>query len=96
MLCAGVTVYSALRKSGAESGNTIAILGAGGGLGHLATQIASRGMGLRVIGIDAGSKKEIALECGAEIFLDHAKDKVEEEVLKVSCLAASVDSASAC
>ncbi|KAF2479096.1 chaperonin 10-like protein [Neohortaea acidophila] len=84
MLCAGVTVYSALRKSGAESGNTIAILGAGGGLGHLATQIASRGMGLRVIGIDAGSKKEIALECGAEIFLDHAKDKVEEEVLKAT------------
>ena len=71
MLCAGVTVYSALRKSGAQSGNWVAILGAGGGLGHLATQIASRGMGFRVIGIDAGVKKDLVMECGAEVFIDH-------------------------
>ena len=89
MLCAGVTVYSALRKSGAESGNWVALLGAGGGLGHLATQIASKGMGFRVIGIDAGSKKDFVLECGAEVFIDHTKN-VEEEVKKVSrhCLTA--------
>lgn len=30
MLCAGVTVYSALKKSGAQAGDWIAILGAGG------------------------------------------------------------------
>lgn len=35
MLCAGVTVYSALRKSGAQSGDWVVLLGAGGGLGHL-------------------------------------------------------------
>jgi D-arabinose 1-dehydrogenase-like Zn-dependent alcohol dehydrogenase len=34
MLCAGVTVYSALRKSGAKSGDWIALLGAGGGVRH--------------------------------------------------------------
>lgn len=33
MLCAGVTVYSALRKSSAKAGDWVAILGAGGGLG---------------------------------------------------------------
>lgn len=33
MLCAGVTVYSALRKSSAQAGDWVAILGAGGGLG---------------------------------------------------------------
>jgi len=80
MLCAGVTVYSALRKSGAQAGDWIAILGAGGGLGHLATQIASRGMGMRVIGIDAGSKKDLATECGAEVFIDHTQGKAEEDV----------------
>ena len=32
MLCAGVTVYSALRKSGAKSGDWVALLGAGGGV----------------------------------------------------------------
>jgi D-arabinose 1-dehydrogenase-like Zn-dependent alcohol dehydrogenase len=35
MLCAGVTVYSALRKSGARSGDWIALLGAGGGVSIL-------------------------------------------------------------
>lgn len=35
LLCAGVTVYSALRKANAESGNYVIIMGAGGGLGHL-------------------------------------------------------------
>jgi propanol-preferring alcohol dehydrogenase len=63
-----VTVYSALRKSGAKAGDWVALLGAGGGLGHLACQIA-RGMGFRVIGIDAGAKKDFAIECGTEVFI---------------------------
>jgi len=79
-----VTVYSALRKSGAQAGDWVVLLGAGGGLGHLACQIASRGMGLRVIGIDAGNKKELALECGVEVFIDHTEGKAEEEVKKVT------------
>ncbi|KAK3669428.1 hypothetical protein LTR78_010688 [Recurvomyces mirabilis] len=84
MLCAGVTVYSALRKSGAKSGEWVVLLGAGGGLGHLATQIASRGMGMRVIGIDHGSKEDIAKESGAEIFIDHTKGNADEEVKKAT------------
>lgn len=80
MLCAGVTVYSALRKSGAQAGDWIAVLGAGGGLGHLACQLACHAMGIRVIGIDAGSKRELATECGAEVFIDHTQGKAEEEV----------------
>lgn len=36
LLCAGVTVYAGLRKANAESGNYVVIMGAGGGLGHLA------------------------------------------------------------
>lgn len=84
MLCAGVTVYSALKKSGAQAGEWVVLLGAGGGLGHLAIQIASRGMGLRVIGIDAGSKKDLVMECGAEVFIDHTQGKAEEEVKKAT------------
>ena len=75
MLCAGVTVYSALRKSNTQSGDWVVLLGAGGGLGHLATQMASRGMGLRVIGIDSGSKKDIVMESGAEHFIDFTSSK---------------------
>jgi len=69
MLCAGVTVYSALRKSGVESGQWVALLGAGGGLGHLAVQIASKGMAMRVIGVDADEKKDLVLKSGAEHFV---------------------------
>ncbi|KAJ9665594.1 hypothetical protein H2201_004286 [Coniosporium apollinis] len=69
MLCAGVTTYAALRKSGAQSGQFVAILGAGGGLGHIAVQLASRGMALRVIGVDADEKKDLVMESGAEEFV---------------------------
>ncbi|KAJ5180524.1 hypothetical protein N7492_003734 [Penicillium capsulatum] len=70
MLCAGVTVYAALKRSNARPGQWVVISGAGGGLGHLAVQLASRGMGLRVIGIDHGSKAELVTESGAEHFVD--------------------------
>jgi propanol-preferring alcohol dehydrogenase len=73
MLCAGVTVYSALKKSRAQPGDWVVISGAGGGLGHLATQFASRGMGFRVIGIDHGSKEAFVKESGAEHFIDITK-----------------------
>lgn len=78
MLCGGVTVYSALRKSRAEAGDWVVISGAGGGLGHLACQIGSRGMGFRIIGIDAGEKEQLAKDCGAEAFVDVTKFDKEE------------------
>ncbi|CCD54850.1 similar to alcohol dehydrogenase [Botrytis cinerea T4] len=87
LLCAGVTTYSALRKSDAKSGQWVVIAGAGGGLGHLACQIGSRGMAMRIIGIDQGSKEELVKECGAEVFIDLTKfdDKaIAEEVKRVT------------
>ncbi|RMZ71066.1 alcohol dehydrogenase II [Pyrenophora seminiperda CCB06] len=69
LLCAGVTVYSALRKAKAESGKWVVISGAGGGLGHLAVQFSARAIGHRVIGIDHSSKKDIVMESGAEHFI---------------------------
>lgn len=55
--------------------------------GHLACQIGSRGMAMRIIGIDHGSKESLVKECGAEVFLDITKfdDKtIAEEVKKVT------------
>lgn len=69
MLCGGVTTYAALRKSGAGPGDWVAVMGAGGGLGHIATQIAAKGMGMRVIGVDHSSKKDLVLSLGAEHFV---------------------------
>lgn len=78
ILCAGVTVYKALKQSNAKTGNWVAIPGAGGGLGHLAIQYANL-MGLRVIAIDTGAaKKKLCEELGAEAWIDfkEAKDIV--------------------
>lgn len=57
ILCAGITVYKGLKTSEAKPGQTVAIVGAGGGLGSIATQYA-KAMGLRVIGIDGGDAKK--------------------------------------
>ncbi|PKX90808.1 zinc-dependent alcohol dehydrogenase [Aspergillus novofumigatus IBT 16806] len=73
MLCAGVTVYAALKRSHVQPGQWVVISGAGGGLGHLAVQLASRGMGLRVVGIDHGSKEELVKTSGADHFVDITK-----------------------
>jgi len=87
MLCAGLTSYSALRKCGAKSGEWVVISGAGGGLGHLAIQIAARGMAYRVIGIDHGSKETLVKDCGAEDFIDVTKfddTSIAEEVKRIT------------
>jgi len=83
MLCAGVTTYAALRKSGAKSGEFVVILGSGGGLGHIGLQIG-RSMGFRMIGIDADAKKDISVNSGAEAFfgLSQGAESVQSEVMK--------------
>ncbi|KAL4893333.1 chaperonin 10-like protein [Aspergillus ambiguus] len=78
MLCAGVTVYAALKRSNARPGQWVAIAGAGGGLGHIAVQLASKGMGLRVIGVDHGSKAELVKASGAEHFVDITKFPMDD------------------
>jgi len=76
VLCAGITVYKGLKESGAKPGQTVAIVGAGGGLGSLAQQYA-KAMGLRIIAVDTGDdKKKMCLEnLGAYSFVDFAKSK---------------------
>jgi alcohol dehydrogenase, propanol-preferring len=41
-------------------------------------------MALRVIGIDHGTKKQLALDSGAEEFIDHTEGKVVEEVKRIT------------
>jgi propanol-preferring alcohol dehydrogenase len=73
VLCAGITVYKGLKESGAKPGDTIAIVGAGGGLGSLAVQYAAA-MGLHAIGIDGGDeKKKLVEDLGAQTYIDFTK-----------------------
>jgi len=80
ILCAGMTVYKALKRANVTVGQWVAISGAGGGLGHLAVQYASA-MGLRVLAVDTGeAKRDLALRLGAEKWIDfrESKDLVED------------------
>jgi D-arabinose 1-dehydrogenase-like Zn-dependent alcohol dehydrogenase len=69
LLCAGITVYNALRNSGARAGDLVAIQGIGG-LGHLGIQYA-RQMGFRTVAIGRGADKQpLATKLGAHEYID--------------------------
>lgn len=75
VLCAGITVYKGLKESGLRAGQTVAIVGAGGGLGSLACQYA-KAMGLDIIAIDGGDdKRKMTQELGARVFVDFSTSK---------------------
>lgn len=69
LMCAGVTVYNALRNTGARAGDLVAVQGIGG-LGHLGIQYA-RQMGFRTVAIGRGSDKQsLAKKLGAHEYID--------------------------
>ncbi|MEQ9943042.1 alcohol dehydrogenase catalytic domain-containing protein [Pectobacterium aroidearum] len=69
LLCAGETVFSALRNSKARPGDLVAISGVGG-LGHLAIQYAKKS-GFRTVAISRGKDKEaLSRDLGAHHFID--------------------------
>nr|WP_316157363.1 alcohol dehydrogenase catalytic domain-containing protein [Cupriavidus sp. BIC8F] len=69
ILCAGIATFNALRRSDAQPGDTVAILGIRG-LGHMALQYAKK-MGFRVVAIGRGSDiAEDAAALGAHLYLD--------------------------
>lgn len=69
ILCAGVTTYRGLKRTGARPGQWVTVFGIGG-LGHIAVQYA-RAMGLHVAAVDiAGDKLELAKLYGAEVVVN--------------------------
>lgn len=72
-MCAGVTIYGALKRCQPElkPGGRVGIVGCGGGLGHLGLQFAAK-MGYRVTGID-NTDSALALSRKLKLELDEAK-----------------------
>ncbi len=69
ILCAGIATFNALKKSGAEAGDLVAIQGIGG-LGHMALQYA-RKMGFKVAAVGRGQDiADDALKLGAHLYID--------------------------
>jgi D-arabinose 1-dehydrogenase-like Zn-dependent alcohol dehydrogenase len=82
LLCAGITVFNALRNVGARAGDTVAVQGIGG-LGHLGIQYA-RQMGFRTIAIGRGRDKEaLAKRLGAHDYIDNSSIAPAEALKKL-------------
>lgn len=84
LACAGLTAYSAVKKLikfGVLPGKPVAIIGAAGGLGHYAVQVA-KAFGYKVIGVDVGpDKKDFLLKLGVDYAVDvnEAKEFVKKK-----------------
>ncbi|KAI1491307.1 alcohol dehydrogenase [Biscogniauxia mediterranea] len=92
LLCAGVTVFNAMRKMHVEQGNLVAVQGVGG-LGHLAVQYASR-MGYRVAAISSGAAKaDFARRLGAHTYIDASREDAAAQLKKLGGAAMIVSTA---
>jgi D-arabinose 1-dehydrogenase-like Zn-dependent alcohol dehydrogenase len=81
LLCAGITVFNAMRHSGARAGDLVAVHGVGG-LGHLGIQYAQQ-MGFRTIAINRGSDKQpLAHKLGARDYIDSGASNAVDELQK--------------
>jgi D-arabinose 1-dehydrogenase-like Zn-dependent alcohol dehydrogenase len=81
-MCAGVTVFNALRNSGARAGQVVAVHGIGG-LGHLGVQYARR-MGFNTVAINRGrDKEELARQLGAQHYVDATTQDIVAELQKL-------------
>jgi propanol-preferring alcohol dehydrogenase len=85
LACGGLTAYTAVKKllrHDVVPGRPVAIVGAAGGLGHYAVQIASA-FGYRVVGIDVGEERlDFVRSLGAVLAVDasDAREVVEREI----------------
>jgi len=81
ILCAGVTAYKALKEADCQAGDFVTIIGAAGGLGHLACQYALA-MGFQPIAVDIGAEK---LAYCKSLGVKHAVDpKAEDAVAAIN------------
>jgi propanol-preferring alcohol dehydrogenase len=79
ILCAGVTTYRGLKRTGVRPGQWMAVMGVGG-LGHIAIQYA-RAMGMRVAAIDISEDKlALATSLGAELVVNAMSSEPAAEI----------------
>ena len=82
LLCAGLTTFNALRRSGALGGDLVAVHGVGG-LGHLGIQFAHK-LGYRVVAVGRGADNAaLAQKLGAHLYIDSAATNAAAELQKL-------------
>ena len=86
LACAGCTIFRGVLQAGLGKGEWLAIVGSGGGLGHLGVQFA-KALGLNVIGVDArDGALELSKKSGADLVVDARKgdSSIVEEIKRVT------------
>lgn len=82
LMCAGITTFNALRRSGALPPDLVAVQGIGG-LGHLGIQFAQK-LGYKVAAIGRGSENStLATKLGASIYIDSVASNTVEELQRL-------------
>jgi len=82
ILCAGITVFNAMRNADIFAGDLVAVQGLGG-LGHLAIQYAAK-MGMHTVAISSSDdKKELAHQLGAHEFINGKAENAAEALQKM-------------
>jgi len=82
LLCAGVTTFNALRRSGASPGSLVAVQGVGG-LGHLGIQFGNK-FGYKVAAIGRGPENSVlAKKLGATVYIDSKAANATAELQKL-------------
>ena len=82
LMCAGVTTFNSLRRSGALAGDLVAVQGIGG-LGHLGIQFAQK-LGYRVAAVGrGGDSAALAKKLGAHLYIDSAATDAAAELRKL-------------
>lgn len=82
ILCAGRTTFGALKYSGAQGGDLVAIHGLGG-LGHLAVQYAVK-LGFKTAVLSRGrEKEELAYKLGAHVYIDTETGEAAKQLMKL-------------
>jgi NADPH:quinone reductase-like Zn-dependent oxidoreductase len=69
----GVTALQAMRKAQARAGQSVLVIGASGGVGTLAVQIA-KALGARVTGVASTDKLELVRSIGADEVIDYTRE----------------------
>jgi D-arabinose 1-dehydrogenase-like Zn-dependent alcohol dehydrogenase len=82
LMCAGITTFNALRRSGALPGDLVAVQGIGG-LGHLGIQYANK-FGYRAVAIGRGPENgALAKKLGANDYIDSKATNAAEALKKM-------------
>jgi NADPH:quinone reductase-like Zn-dependent oxidoreductase len=75
----GTTCVQAFQEHGFKAGQRVLIIGASGGVGHVATQVASL-QGGTVVGVCSGSNTPFVEQCGASVVLDYGEGDIFEKI----------------